>query len=540
MLTSSARETLRGVETVIVDEIHSVAATKRGAHLMLSLERLEAIAERPPQRIGLSATQRPLEEIARFLGGFDEPGRPGPVTIVDAGVRKQLDLEVIVPVEDMARSARPSPSRTPWARRARRVDRLVDLAVDPPRAARADPRAPLDDRVRQRPARAPNASPPELNELAGGGSGARPPRLARARAADRGRGRAQGGPAPRDRRHVVASSSGSTWARSTSWSRWRPRLRSRAGCSGSAAPGHQVGAPSVGKLFPKFRGDLLQMAVVAERHARCRHRGDALPAEPARRAGAAARRDDRGRRVARRRSPRGGAARRQLRRALRRRVRRGARHAGRPLPERRVRRAPAPGRLGPDERRRPRARGRRRDSRSPPAARSRTAGCSACSRPTARASASSTRSACTSRAAARSSCWAPARWRIEEITRDRVIVTPAPGEHGKLPFWKAPGPGRPVELGRAIGAFTRELRSTRPPTRPLASLQRRPRARRAGPRTTWSTTLTNRPKPPAPSPTTARSWSSGSATSSATGGSASSRRSARGCTRRGRSRSRRG
>src|SRR5512132_3665210 len=80
LLTSQARETLRGVETVIVDEIHSVAATKRGAHLMLSLERLEEIAERSPQRIGLSATQRPLEEIGAFLGGFEAPGRPRRVT----------------------------------------------------------------------------------------------------------------------------------------------------------------------------------------------------------------------------------------------------------------------------------------------------------------------------------------------------------------------------------------------------------------------------------------------------------------------------
>ena len=76
MLTSSARETLRTVEYVIVDEIHALAATKRGAHLSLTLERLDALrAENPsttaPQRIGLSATQRPLDEIARFLGGFD-------------------------------------------------------------------------------------------------------------------------------------------------------------------------------------------------------------------------------------------------------------------------------------------------------------------------------------------------------------------------------------------------------------------------------------------------------------------------------------
>ncbi|HEV2642603.1 MAG TPA: DEAD/DEAH box helicase, partial [Candidatus Elarobacter sp.] len=101
MLTSKARETLRGVQTVIIDEIHALAPTKRGAHLMLSLERLEALTERPPQRIGLSATQRPLDEIARFLGGFCPQNQPRPVTVVDAGSRKSLDVEVIVPVDDM-------------------------------------------------------------------------------------------------------------------------------------------------------------------------------------------------------------------------------------------------------------------------------------------------------------------------------------------------------------------------------------------------------------------------------------------------------
>ena len=73
MLTSQAREALGGVETVIVDEVHAVAGTKRGAHLAVSLERLDALLERPAQRIGLSATVRPLEEVARFLGG----GRAG-------------------------------------------------------------------------------------------------------------------------------------------------------------------------------------------------------------------------------------------------------------------------------------------------------------------------------------------------------------------------------------------------------------------------------------------------------------------------------
>jgi ATP-dependent Lhr-like helicase len=103
MLTSSARETLVGVETVIIDEIHALAPTKRGAHLALSLERLEELTEQPLQRIGLSATQRPLEEVARYLGGFGSDGHLRPVTIVDAGIGKQLDVDVVIPVEDMSR-----------------------------------------------------------------------------------------------------------------------------------------------------------------------------------------------------------------------------------------------------------------------------------------------------------------------------------------------------------------------------------------------------------------------------------------------------
>jgi ATP-dependent Lhr-like helicase len=133
LLTSDAGEALRSVDTVIIDEIHALVPTKRGAHLALSLERLEALCGRPIQRIGLSATQRPLEEVARFLGGADarvgadaskkqvfrdvqedkskiveedavEGGvRFRPVTIVNAGARKVLELKVEVPVEDMAK-----------------------------------------------------------------------------------------------------------------------------------------------------------------------------------------------------------------------------------------------------------------------------------------------------------------------------------------------------------------------------------------------------------------------------------------------------
>ena len=99
ILTSAAREMLAGVQTVIVDEIHALAAGKRGTHLALSLERLAHLTGGDPQRIGLSATQRPLEEIARFLGAADRP-----VEIVDAGHRKPLDLEVVVPVRRHARA----------------------------------------------------------------------------------------------------------------------------------------------------------------------------------------------------------------------------------------------------------------------------------------------------------------------------------------------------------------------------------------------------------------------------------------------------
>lgn len=104
MLTSRAREMLASVDTVIIDEIHAVAGTKRGSHLALTLERLEAQATTPPQRIGLSATQRPLDTLANLLAGgtaTEEKWQPRPVTIVDAPSDKKLDIEIVVPVPDM-------------------------------------------------------------------------------------------------------------------------------------------------------------------------------------------------------------------------------------------------------------------------------------------------------------------------------------------------------------------------------------------------------------------------------------------------------
>jgi ATP-dependent Lhr-like helicase len=104
LLTSQGREMLKSVETLILDEVHAVAGTKRGAHLALSVERLDRLTDEPVQRVGLSATQRPLEEIGRFVAGGSVAGtRWGarPIKLVDAGRRKELDLQVVVPVEDM-------------------------------------------------------------------------------------------------------------------------------------------------------------------------------------------------------------------------------------------------------------------------------------------------------------------------------------------------------------------------------------------------------------------------------------------------------
>ena len=197
-------------------------------------------------------------------------------------------------------------------------------------------------------------------------------------------------------------------------------------------------------------------------------RGDAHPAQPARRAGPAARRHLRRRPLDRRRpaSARdpGGAVPRALARAARRRPR----HAVGPLPVRRVRRPQAARRLGPPDRRgrQPQRRAGRRRSRA--AARSRTAGCSASSCPATTSARGGRRVGELDEEMVYESrvgetfLLGASTWRIEEIRPDRVIVTPAPGEPGKMPFWHGDAVGRPIELGRAIGAFLRELEPMKP------------------------------------------------------------------------------
>ena len=159
LLTSNAREALRSVDTVIIDEIHALVPTKRGAHLALSLERLESIRlteASPLQRIGLSATQRPLDEVARFLGGATADSSASStvsyrdVAIIDTSQKKRLDLTIEVPVEDMARIGQAE--AIPSGPAAQGHGALDNLDGDSPAAPRAHQGPSFDADLREQPA----------------------------------------------------------------------------------------------------------------------------------------------------------------------------------------------------------------------------------------------------------------------------------------------------------------------------------------------------------------------------------------------------
>jgi ATP-dependent helicase Lhr and Lhr-like helicase len=434
MLTSSVAETLVNVDTVIIDEIHAMATTKRGAHLMLSLERLEAITKRPPQRIGLSATQRPLEEVAHFLGGHGPDGARRRVNIIDAGMRKQMDVDVVVPVEEMGNiweSVYPAVLAQVLAHRStiifcnarRQAERLAA----------------------------------NLNELAGEelvkahhGSLAREQRVVIEDELKRGA-----------LRGIVATSSLELGidmgAVDLVIQVESPGAVSR-GMQRVGRAGHSVGEPSRGTLYPKHRGDLLEAAVVAQRmvtgqiettrflrnpldvlaqqivahvatHPECTV--ESVAAMTRRCANFAELSDD------------------LLHNVL----------------------DLLSGRYPSDE----------FNELRPRLVWDRTGG-------TLRARDGSKRLAVTSGGTipdrglfgvflpdgtrvgeldeemvyesrpGETFILGASTWRIEDITFERVTVTPAPGEQGKMPFWHGDRPGRPLELGRALGAFQREMR----------------------------------------------------------------------------------
>jgi ATP-dependent Lhr-like helicase len=275
LLTSGARESLRGVETVIVDEVHAVCATKRGAHLALSLERLDALLPRPAQRIGLSATVRPIDETARFLGGSR------PVEIVQPPTAKTIEVSVQVPVEDMTQldevgePEEGSRRASIWPAVEERVYGLI--------------RAHRSTIVFTNSRRSAERLCARLNELASeevqltelpaaimaqsGAAAGAPAVIARAH---------HGSVSREERKHteealksgqlpaVVATSSlelGIDMGAVDLVVQVEAPPSVAAGLQRVGRAGHQVGAVSRGVVFPKHRGDLVSCAVVAERMA---------------------------------------------------------------------------------------------------------------------------------------------------------------------------------------------------------------------------------------------------------------------------------
>jgi ATP-dependent helicase Lhr and Lhr-like helicase len=442
LLTSRAREMLKSVETLILDEVHAVAGTKRGAHLALSVERLDRLTENPVQRIGLSATQRPMEEIGRFVSG----GRP--IELVDAGRAKELDLKVVIPLEDMRE---PGESNSIWPSIYPEILKLVEehrstiVFVNNRRLA---------ERLALR-----------LNELANQEQeeGATPKEIARAH---------HGSLAREQRLEVeellkmgeipclVATSSLELGidmgAVDLVIQVESPKSVAR-GLQRVGRAGHELGAVSRGRIFPKFRADLLESAVVVERMKAGAIEETVIPRNPldvlaqqivAICADGEITVDDLHDLV------RGAynfadLSRVQLENVLdmlagrypsdefaelRPRIvwdrtagvirgRGGARqlavtNAG-TIPDRGlygVHLVDGGGRVGElDEEMVYEAR------------------------------------------AGQTFMLGASTWRIEDITRDRVLVSPAPGVPGAIPFWKGEGPGRPYELGEAIGKASREL-----------------------------------------------------------------------------------
>ena len=312
MLTSQARESLRGVETVIVDEVHAVAGGKRGAHLAVSLERLDALLDRPAQRIGLSATVRPLEEVARFLGGS------APVEIVAPPSEKEWDLTVVVPVEDMT-----APEE--YDEDDERPAALAEhLAARRGAGRRPDRAAPLDDRVRELPPARRAADRPaqrDRDHPRAGSRQARPPRppaqvmaqSGQSHGAEQVIAKAHHGSVSKEQRAlieddlkrgrlpcVVATSSLELGIDMGAVDlviqiESPPSVASALQRVGRA--GHQVGEISRGVLFPKHRGDLAQTAVAVAPDAHRRDRVAARADQPARRARPAGRRRHRPRRL---------------------------------------------------------------------------------------------------------------------------------------------------------------------------------------------------------------------------------------------------
>jgi ATP-dependent helicase Lhr and Lhr-like helicase len=460
LLTSAARESLRGIDTVIVDEIHAVAGTKRGAHLALSLERLDALLERPAQRVGLSATVRPIEEVGRFLAGGRE------VEIVSPPSQKQWDLQVVVPVQDMSAlgevvtddlsgaASGEQPRTSIWPHVEERVVDLVE-------AHRSTIVFTNSRRLAERLTTRLNEIWLERHPEQDGVSV-----LARAHHGSMSKEhRAQieddlkAGRLPA----VVATSSlelGIDMGAVDLVVQVESPPSVASGLQRVGRAGHQVGAVSRGVLFPKFRGDLVQTAVVVERMQEGAIESLHVPANPldvlAQQLVAMAAMDDWTvtdvEALVRRAAPFSTLTRPVLEATLdmlagrypseefaelRARIvwdrltdtasgRRGAQRlavtSGGTIPDRGLYGVFLAGGDGPGRRVGELDEEMVYESRVGDVF---TLGTST--------------------------------WRIEDITHDQVLVSPASGIPAKLPFWKGDSLGRPYELGAAVGTYVREV-----------------------------------------------------------------------------------
>lgn len=480
MLTSQARETLRSIDTVILDEVHAVAGTKRGAHLALSLERLDALLERPAQRIGLSATVRPLEEVARFLGGS------APVEIVAPASAKQWDLEVVVPVEDLTAKQEygegdgdPERSASIWPHVEERVADLIQahrstIVFANSRRLAERLTARLNEIGMERlgqiwETQASSQPPAQVMAQAGQSLGASP-LLARAHHGSVSKeARAQieddlkSGRLPA----VVATSSLELGIDMGAVDlvvqiESPPSVASALQRVGRA--GHQVGEVSRGVLFPKHRGDLAQTAVAVQRMRTGAIESLHVPANPldvlAQQVVAAVALEpwpvDDLFDLVRRAAPFTHLPRSAYEATLdllagrypseefaelRPRLvwdRVGGVLTGRPGAQRL---AVTSGGTIPD-------RG--------------LYGVYVVGEGAGRRVGELDEEMVYESRVGDIFALGATSWRIEDITHDRVMVTPAPGVPGRLPFWKGDTLGRPAEFGEAIGAFTRELGSQRP------------------------------------------------------------------------------
>lgn len=478
LLTSAARESLRGVETVIVDEVHAVAGTKRGAHLALSLERLDALLARPAQRIGLSATVRPVDEVATFLAG----GRP--VRTVQPEHPKRVEVGVEVPVPDMSElgestgepegpAAGGEQRKSIWPAVQERILELI-------RQHRSTIVFANSRRLAER-------LTAGVNELASESEDALVDRFPAEAVGESGittgaavaAAKAHHGSMSKDQRSqveeelksgqlacVIATSSlelGIDMGAVDLVVQVETPPSVSSGMQRIGRGGHQVGAVSRGVVFPKFRGDLVGCAVVAERMAAGLIEALSFPRNPldvlAQQVVSMVAMDTW--------SVEGLAGL----------VRRSAPFAGLPDSALHAVLDMLAGRYPSEEFGELRARvvwDRVEDELRPRPGAQRLAVTSGGTIPDrglflvttpgddgsgkggARVGELDEEMVYESRVGDKF-LLGTSSWLVQDITHDRVVVVPAPGEAARMPFWKGDSPGRPLELGRAVGAFVREI-----------------------------------------------------------------------------------